>query len=51
MEEFRKSHAGAPFSLDAFNRWSVERRVDRSVFAVAREWGGGQTCSWPGALA
>lgn len=40
LEEFRASLGGAPFSLDAFNQWTVERRADRSVFAVAREWGG-----------
>ncbi len=40
LEEFRATLAGAPFSLDAFNQWTVERRADRSVFAVAREWGG-----------
>ena len=40
LEEFRKSLAGAPFALDEFNRWTVERRADRPVFSVAREWGG-----------
>ena len=40
LEEFRKSLAGAPFALDEFNRWTVERRAGRSVFSVAREWGG-----------
>jgi len=40
LAEFRRTLAEAPFSLDAFNQWTVERRADRSVFSVAREWGG-----------
>jgi uncharacterized protein (TIGR03083 family) len=39
LEEFSKSLEGAPFSLEAFNEWTVRRRADEPFRVVVREWG------------
>jgi uncharacterized protein (TIGR03083 family) len=39
LDEFTKSLEGAPFSLEAFNEWSVRRRADEPFRVVVREWG------------
>jgi uncharacterized protein (TIGR03083 family) len=39
LEEFLKSLDGDPFTLEAFNAWSVARRADEPFRVVVREWG------------
>lgn len=39
LEEYLEALDGEPFRLEAFDDWTVRRRVDQPVRALAREWG------------
>jgi uncharacterized protein (TIGR03083 family) len=39
MEEFAKTLDGAPFTVDAFNDWSVARRAEEPFRGIVAEWG------------
>jgi uncharacterized protein (TIGR03083 family) len=39
MEEFAKTLDGAPFTVDAFNDWSVGRRAEEPFRGIVSEWG------------
>jgi uncharacterized protein (TIGR03084 family) len=39
MEEFAKTLDGAPFTVDAFNDWSVARRAEEPFRSIVTEWG------------
>lgn len=39
LEEYLKELDGEPFTIDAFNEWTLRRRADQPLRAVVAEWG------------